>query len=155
MSEGSGAASPDEAELDAALDELEDELSDSDDESSLEAEEEEEAPAVGGDGSAAVGCKHYPRGAKLVAPCCGRQFWCRLCHDAEMDEGEPDPKKQHKINRFAISDCVCASCGHRQEVQQTCSACGVVMGTYFCKICKFWENRDRQQFHCDECGMCR
>lgn len=102
-----------------------------------------------------LGCKHYRRGAKLVAPCCGGVFWCRLCHDAEKDEGEPDRLKQHKINRFGIVECVCGRCGLQQPVQQTCGGCGLVMGSYFCAVCKFWENRDRGQFHCGPCGMCR
>ena len=27
------------------------------------------------------GCPHYRRGCKLISPCCGRVFTCRLCHD--------------------------------------------------------------------------
>merc|ERR1711988_962799 len=33
------------------------------------------------DESAAVlGCAHYPRQAKIRAPCCGKFYTCRLCH---------------------------------------------------------------------------
>ena len=28
-----------------------------------------------------LGCKHYRRRCKLVAPCCGEVFWCRHCHN--------------------------------------------------------------------------
>ncbi len=28
-----------------------------------------------------LGCKHYQRGAKLQAHCCGKWFTCRFCHD--------------------------------------------------------------------------
>eukprot|EP01041_Mallomonas_annulata_P006915 gene6915-14045_t len=31
--------------------------------------------------SLSLGCSHYKRGCKLVAPCCNRAFTCRLCHD--------------------------------------------------------------------------
>ena len=32
-----------------------------------------------------LGCKHYQRGAKLQAHCCGRWFSCRFCHDEVSD----------------------------------------------------------------------
>ena len=135
---------------DDELDDESDESESSEGEGEAAGEAEEKV-----DGEPPMGCKHYNRGAKIVAPCCGGVFWCRLCHDVEKDEGEADPRKQHKINRFAIAECVCAQCGLRQEVRQTCAGCGLVMGAYFCKTCKFWENKARGQFHCDECGMCR
>lgn len=28
-----------------------------------------------------MGCKHYRRRCKLIAPCCGEAFWCRHCHN--------------------------------------------------------------------------
>jgi hypothetical protein len=36
------------------------------------------------------GCSHYPRGCKVRAPCCGKFFVCRLCHDEN---------EKHKIDR--------------------------------------------------------
>lgn len=33
-----------------------------------------------------LGCKHYRRKCKLIAPCCGRAFVCRLCHDDAVQE---------------------------------------------------------------------
>jgi iron-sulfur cluster repair protein YtfE (RIC family) len=33
-----------------------------------------------------LGCKHYRRKCKLIAPCCGRAFVCRLCHDDALQE---------------------------------------------------------------------
>ncbi len=113
------------------------------------------AVAMPGITAPALGCRHYVRGARIIAPCCGEEFWCRLCHDVVKDEGEADPKKQHKIVRFLIRECVCAGCGLRQPAQQACAACGIVMGVYYCDICKFWENTDRGQYHCDKCGICR
>ena len=37
-----------------------------------------------------LGCAHYPKGCQIFAPCCGKIYPCRLCHD----EGE-----EHKIDR--------------------------------------------------------
>jgi zinc finger protein-like protein len=36
-----------------------------------------------------LGCQHYARAAKLVAPCCNRAFTCRLCHDEAVGPGAP------------------------------------------------------------------
>ena len=33
-----------------------------------------------------VGCKHYRRRALIVAPCCGKVFPCRHCHNYEMKD---------------------------------------------------------------------
>lgn len=51
--------------------------------------------AAGGAGAAAApaarrGCEHYERQCSIVAPCCGRGYPCRLCHDANED---------HKVDR--------------------------------------------------------
>lgn len=32
-----------------------------------------------------LGCRHYQRGAKLQAHCCGKWFTCRFCHDEVSD----------------------------------------------------------------------
>lgn len=40
-----------------------------------------------------LGCKHYMRGSKLQAHCCGRWFACRFCHDEVSD---------HQIVRYAL-----------------------------------------------------
>ncbi len=45
-------------------------------------------------------------------------------HDATKDEGEPDFLKRHKINRFAVEECLCCACGTRQRVSNKCEACG-------------------------------
>jgi len=43
----------------------------------------------------------------LQAPCCGKVYACRLCHnDAEL----------HEIDRRSIVDVVCNVCGTRQPV---------------------------------------
>jgi RING finger/CHY zinc finger protein 1 len=35
-----------------------------------------------------VGCDHYRRRCKLVAPCCNEVFWCRHCHNQVKDDTE-------------------------------------------------------------------
>lgn len=43
------------------------------------------------------GCEHYKRKCSLISPCCNQMFVCRLCHDEEKDDNEPDYKKAHKM----------------------------------------------------------
>lgn len=40
------------------------------------------------------GCRHYERKCSLVAPCCGKIYACRLCHDEE---------NEHKMDRSEVS----------------------------------------------------
>lgn len=42
-----------------------------------------------------LGCAHYARGAQLVAPCCGRVYTCRQCHDEAED---------HVMDRYAVRE---------------------------------------------------
>jgi len=86
------------------------------------------------------GCQHYRRGCKLVAPCCGEAFWCRFCHDAAKEEGEQAAGAvPHKLDRHAVTQVECGSCGLRQPVAQVCTneSCGISFGNYFCSICNF------------------
>lgn len=42
------------------------------------------------------------------------------------------------------------------QVQNTCEKCGTLFGKYFCDICNFFDdNIEKEQFHCDGCGLCR
>lgn len=36
-----------------------------------------------------------------------------------------------------------------------CISCEVVFGNYFCSICRMFDDADKGQFHCGECGICR
>jgi len=48
----------------------------------------------------------------LQAPCCGKTYICRLCHnDAEL----------HEIDRRSVVDIVCNMCGTKQPVSSTYS----------------------------------
>ncbi|GAU41247.1 hypothetical protein TSUD_97830 [Trifolium subterraneum] len=82
------------------------------------------------------GCTHYRRRCKIVAPCCNEVYGCRHCHN------------EAKV--------ICSLCDTEQDVQQYCINCGVCMGEYFCGTCKFFDDDiSKQQYHCDECGICR
>jgi hypothetical protein len=41
------------------------------------------------------------------------------------------------------------------QVTSNCVSCGVQFGKYFCAICRMYDDTDKQQFHCDQCGICR
>jgi RING finger/CHY zinc finger protein 1 len=91
-------------------------------------------------------CDHYKRGCKLIAPCCNKLIFCRLCHDEEYD---------HIIDRHAVKEICCKKCQHIQKIQQVCENCNTTMGTYFCQVCCLYDDTDKGQFHCEKCGICR
>jgi len=95
-----------------------------------------------------LGCAHYPRQAKIRAPCCGRFFTCRLCHDAHQG---------HKIDRYAIKEMMCMHCFTVQNVAQFCKneACGKKLAKYYCDICHLFSDAEKSIFHCNDCGLCR
>lgn len=91
-------------------------------------------------------CEHYKKNPfMLVAKCCDKLFWCRLCHDEQSD---------HKIDRYATEKMKCMKCHTRQKVGEVCTTCGTKVN-YFCKVCKFWSDDNLKKFHCDKCGLCR
>ena len=79
------------------------------------------------------GCKHYRRKCKIIAPCCGMEAGCRLCHDerTEDDTGSPGAGAgagagagggvtgPHKLDRHAIKEMVCLLCNLRQPVRRS------------------------------------
>jgi zinc finger-like protein len=92
-----------------------------------------------------LGCKHYSRGVRLVAACCGAAHVCRFCHDEAED---------HTIDRFATKEMVCMRCGERQPSSATCRGCGVAPAKYFCSVCNFWDDAE-DVYHCPFCNVCR
>ena len=95
-----------------------------------------------------LGCPHYPRQAKIRAPCCGRFYTCRLCHDAAQE---------HKIDRYAIKEMMCMHCFEVQPCAQFCrkEGCGKKLAKYYCDICHLFSDADKSIFHCKDCGLCR
>ncbi|CAL9023865.1 unnamed protein product [Prunus brigantina] len=101
------------------------------------------------------GCDHYRRRCKIRAPCCDQIFPCRHCHN-EAASSLSNPKDCHELVRQDVKQVVCSVCNTEQQVAQLCSNCGVNMGEYYCDICKFYDDDiSKQQFHCNECGICR
>lgn len=41
---------------------------------------------------------------------------------------------------FFIIDFVCAMLYIRVQVAKVCSGCGIVMGEYFCEVCRFYDD---------------
>lgn len=93
-------------------------------------------------------CKHYIRRCYLVCDKCdGRHFPCRLCHDDQIFT--------HQFDRFNVTHVVCSTCNLKQKVSEKCEKCEVDFGKYICLICNMFDDRDKGQFHCDKCGLCR
>jgi len=109
--------------------------------------------------STSFGCSHYERRCKIVAPCCNEVFWCRHCHNVEKNEKATCVKKAHELDRFSVTEIVCASCGERQPHGKSCRNihCSILFASYYCDVCKFWDNKGvkKEVFHCDKCGICR
>ena len=60
-------------------------------------------------GREVVSCVHYERKCNVIAPCCGAEYGCRVCHDDERSSicGPMD--------RFAVKEIVCKECKTRQS----------------------------------------
>lgn len=94
------------------------------------------------------GCNHYRRGAKLVAPCCGEEYVCRLCHDEAVAD--------HKLDRYAVKEMRCLHCGTKQAVSGECISCGKVLARYYCEICHLFDDDPTHEiYHCPFCNFCR
>uniref|UniRef100_A0A1B6EGW8 RING finger and CHY zinc finger domain-containing protein 1 n=1 Tax=Clastoptera arizonana TaxID=38151 RepID=A0A1B6EGW8_9HEMI len=93
-----------------------------------------------------AGCQHYRRKARFVTPCCNKIYTCRFCHDEN---------ETHTLNRKEVSELICTKCLKRQKVQLQCEDCSTRFGNYTCLECKLFDDEDKQQYHCDGCGICR
>ena len=102
-------------------------------------------PAEDNSKSQQLGCKHYSRGARLVAACCGAAHVCRFCHDEAED---------HTIDRYATKEMVCMHCSTRQLSAADCVKCEKPMAKYFCSVCVFWDDAE-DAYHCPFCNVCR
>ena len=96
-------------------------------------------------------CKHYIRKCRIIAPCCGIIYPCRLCHN----EGE-----KHEIDRTKIAFVECLVCGSdsRQPAASHCNRCGIEFAEYFCNLCKLWDDEGvskKKIYHCEGCKICR
>merc|ERR1719223_75232 len=55
----------------------------------------------------AIPCVHYERKCIIIAPCCGKIYGCRVCHD-ELTNGS-----HGQMDRFKIREIVCKECNVR------------------------------------------
>ncbi|XP_012525501.1 RING finger and CHY zinc finger domain-containing protein 1 [Monomorium pharaonis] len=92
------------------------------------------------------GCEHYKRKSKFVTPCCNKVYTCRFCHDEQ---------ETHTVNRKEVTELICVLCDTRQPVQATCQNCHCQFGKYTCLECNLFDDEDKNQYHCDGCGICR
>mmetsp|Transcript_46514 Transcript_46514/g.131497 ORF Transcript_46514/g.131497 Transcript_46514/m.131497 type:complete len:271 (-) Transcript_46514:33-845(-) len=110
-------------------------------------------PTDGATGSL-VGCRHYRRRCRIVAPCCGKAFWCRHCHNEAKNASICGA---HELDRTQIREVICQACFLPQPPARECVSCGQVFGAYYCGDCNFWDDdgAQKQVFHCRKCGICR
>jgi len=101
------------------------------------------------------GCEHYLRRCKIVSPCCQMVYPCRICHDEIEYVYQTDEKIKHKINRYDIKEVICTNCNKQQSVKQYCEDCDTCFGLYYCDICHLFDDIDKGQYHCYDCGFCR
>lgn len=96
-----------------------------------------------------LGCEHYRRNNKIQAPCCGRFYVCRHCHNANAD---------HPIDRYAVKVMYCMICRTVQPKGRYCLSAkcnGRNLARYYCNICNFWDNcENKSVFHCNDCNVC-
>lgn len=94
-----------------------------------------------------LGCQHYERNVKLQCSTCSKWYTCRFCHDAAED---------HCLIRAETKNMLCMLCATPQRAGEVCIRCGETAATYYCDICKLWENRQSKPiYHCNDCGICR
>ncbi|XP_065355518.1 RING finger and CHY zinc finger domain-containing protein 1 isoform X2 [Calliphora vicina] len=93
-----------------------------------------------------LGCAHYKRRAMFVTPCCNKFYKCRFCHDEN---------ESHHFDRKTLTELICSECNTRQQVQERCQTCGIRFGKYTCLICNLFDDSNKRQYHCDQCGICR
>lgn len=101
------------------------------------------------------GCQHYLRRCRIVSPCCGKMYPCRLCHDDEQNGPTIAILDMHEIDRHKIEEIICTNCEEKQGISQYCKKCNTCFGLYFCKVCRLFDDVDKGQYHCDKCGICR
>lgn len=95
-----------------------------------------------------LGCNHYQRGVKLFAKCCKVWVPCRQCHDEAMHG-------HHKMDRYAVDRVMCMRCMTEQPVSSRCVRCNATFASYFCSVCRFYDDSGRDIYHCPHCKTCR
>merc|ERR1712151_1255381 len=124
-----------------------------------------------------INCVHYERKCVVVAPCCGKIYGCRVCHDESVSNynnstgitvipGAGGSSSSNHMNddnhvcnknmdRYAIREIICKECHTRQPCSNKCIHCGIQFAEYHCPKCNIWMSNSKRPFHCDQCGFCR
>lgn len=98
------------------------------------------------------GCEHYFRRCLSFAECCKEYFPCRRCHDDIKNE---DVINGHVMDVKLVQKIKCTKCNTEQSVKQYCENCGICFGYYYCAVCRFFDDIDKNYYHCDKCNICR
>lgn len=94
-----------------------------------------------------LGCQHYKRNVKLQCYTCKKWYTCRFCHDQTED---------HALERRKTENMLCMLCKLPQPAAEWCTGCGEQAASYFCAVCKLWDNDSSKSiYHCHDCGICR
>jgi len=91
-------------------------------------------------------CKHYDNKLQIFAPCCSKYFDCHLCHNEITG---------HQVNRHSLKKIRCIECSHENNISETCNLCNIKFSKFSCKKCNIWCSKINDNFHCDDCGICR
>ena len=90
-------------------------------------------------------CEHYLRGCFIKTDCCQKYYNCRVCHDEN---------ENHELDRITIKTIKCKKCQTEQRINKKCIKCNFIFGFYYCKICNLLDYVNKNQYHCEECGIC-
>ena len=82
---------------------------------------------------------------EILAPCCGKWYSCRICHDET---------EQHEMKRFLLRKIRCNACTRIQSPGKVCEGCRAVIAVYHCEKCNAFSDYSEHS-HCDGCGICR
>ncbi|KAF2983284.1 hypothetical protein EK904_013522 [Melospiza melodia maxima] len=94
---------------------------------------------AGGSAGGEQGCEHYRRGCRLRAPCCGKLYPCRLCHDAA---------EEHQLDRSSTIARSAASAG-------ACGQWARLRGHRPCPDSSLHRIGPKEDFfHCSKCNLC-
>jgi uncharacterized CHY-type Zn-finger protein len=99
-----------------------------------------------------LGCPHYVRACKIRAPCCGKFFTCRKCHDEMSD---------HDMLR-GVKEVMCMRCNQVQPPAAHCNSAQCTSSSappfaeYYCAVCVLYARAGAAGiYHCPQCQVCR
>ena len=105
-----------------------------------------------------LGCPHYARTCKLRHPTSGRLYTCRLCCEQTCEMATKD--KDSPLDRYEVKEVLCMKCGALQPagdkcVNHECQSAGKPHARYTCNICNFYDDSNKDIYHCPFCNVCR